>query len=450
MPRHKRSIARWIAVPALFVLAGCSTFDNLTGGWFGSSAAPPLPGERVSVLALDNELEPDPQVAGQSLALPPPVRNADWAQAGGVASHALGHLALADTFGQAWSVSIGEGSGGRQVLLNPPIVVEGRVYASDSAGHVTALDAATGQRVWEVRVASPYEDSQPLGGGIAYAGGLIFCSTGYGELMAIDPANGGRVWREETNGPLRAPPAVDAGRVYVITVENQLEAFAADTGESLWNHTGILETASLLGGAAPAIGSGVVVAPYSSGELFALRVESGRPVWSDSLTALRHTGALANLSDIRGMPVVDNDRVFAISHSDRLVSIDLRTGQRVWEQSVGGINTPWVAGDTVFVLTNANDLVAFTRDAGRVRWVASLPRWRDTERRRGNIVWAGPVLAGGRLIVVGSTGEGITVNATDGQILGHFPLRSATTVPPVVANGTLFVLTDDGYLTAYR
>ncbi len=40
--------------------------------------------------------------------------------------------------------------------------------------------------------------------------------------------------------------------------------------------TGILEDAALLGGASPAVGSGVVIAPYSSGELFALRIETGR------------------------------------------------------------------------------------------------------------------------------------------------------------------------------
>ncbi len=442
MPR----LSRLIAVALLPALAGCSAFD----GWFGSSAPPPLPGERVSVLALAETLEPDPQLAQLAVTLPQPVRNADWPQAGAGPAHSPGHLALGESFREVWSVSIGWGSGSDRVLINPPIMADGRVFAMDATGQVTAVDAATGREIWQVRVASPHEDSEPLGGGLAFADGLLFASTGFGEVLAVDPANGGQVWREEANGPLRAPPAVEGGRVFVVTVENQIEAFAAPTGEALWNHTGILETASLLGGAAPAVGGGVVIAPYSSGELFALRVESGRAVWSDSLTAIRRVGALASLADIRGMPVIDNDRVFAVSHSGRTVGIDLRTGQRVWEQAFGGINMPWVAGDFIFMLTNTNDVVALTRDGGRIRWVASLPRWRDPDRRRGNIVFAGPVLAGGRLILVGSEGEGVIVNATDGSMLGGFDLRGAAQIPPIVADGTLYVLTDNGYLTAYR
>jgi len=193
-----------------------------------------------------------------------------------------------------------------------------------------------------------------------------------------------------------------------------------------------------------------VIAPYSSGEVFALRIESGRPVWSDSLTAIRRVGALATLADIRGMPVVHEDRVFAVSHAGRTAAIDVTSGVRAWEQQFGSINMPWVAGDFVFVLTLQADVVALTRDDGRIRWVASLPRWRNPEETSGPIVWAGPVLAGNRLILVNSEGDGVILSPYTGEELGVFDLEGPSQIMPVVAGGTLFVLTDNGVLTAYR
>ena len=328
--------------------------------------------------------------------------------------------------------------------------MDGRVYATDAGGHLTALSASTGDRLWQVRVASPFEDTDPIGGGVAYADGLLYVTTGFGELLAIDPANGGEVWREETNAPIRASPTVADGRVYVLTVDNQLEAYAAADGQRLWSHTGILEPASLLGAAAPAVTRGAVIAPYSSGEVFALRPESGRPLWSDSLTAIGRVGALASLADIRGMPVVEGDRVFVISHSGRMVALDLRSGARAWEQDFGGINMPWVAGDFVFVLTNNAEVVAVTRDSGRIRWVFGLERWEDPENREDRIVWAGPVMANGQLILVNSIGQGVILSSRAAAILGEFELEEPTQIMPVIAGNTLFILSDDGTLTAYR
>jgi outer membrane protein assembly factor BamB len=437
-----------VAVAAVLPLAGCGGggwFD-----WFGGGQEAPLPGTRVSVLELAEALEPDPEIAGLDVVLPPETANADWRLPGRVPSHVGGHLALPGGLQRAWRTDVGLGSSSNRRLINPPIVVDGVVYVGDAAGHVTAVSAGSGEELWQVRAASPFEDSPPLGGGVAFGEGLLFVSTGYGELMALDPANGGLVWREEANAPLRAPPTVADGRVFVVTVDNQLEAYAAATGEPLWNHTGILEPAALLGGAAPAVGLGVVIAPYSSGEIFALRIESGRPVWSDSLTAIRRVGALATLADIRGMPVVDDDRVFAVSHAGRAAAIDVTSGVRAWEQQFGSINMPWVAGGFVYVLTLQADVVALTRDEGRIRWVATLPRWEDPEDTSGPIVWAGPVLAGNRLILVNSEGEGVVLSPYTGEELSAFDLEGPSQIMPVVAGGTLYVLTDNGILTAYR
>lgn len=431
---------------AMIGLSGCGV-----GSWFGGDEeVERLPGHRVSVLELAQTLEPDPQVADLDVAVPEPRAMQDWPVPGGRPDHAPQHLAMNPRFAELWTASIGDGAGDNTRLLNPPIVVGGRVFATDGTGHVTALSAANGDQIWRVSAADPEEDSEPLGGGVAYGDDLLYVSTGFGEVVALDPANGGLVWREEAGAPIRAAPAFADGRVYVVTVDNTLEAFSAADGTFLWRHTGILEPAALLGGAAPAVAPGVVVAAYSSGEILALRPESGRPAWFDSLTAIRRVGALAALADIRGLPVIDGDRVVAISHSGRMAAFDLRRGVRIWEQDIGGINTPWVAGQFLFVVTNQAEIVALTADTGRIRWVTPLPRWEDPEDREGAIVWSGPVLAGGLLLVLGSHEQGSLLSPFTGEVVGEFDLPERTHVPPVIANETLYILFDDGTLSAYR
>lgn len=424
-------------------LTGCS-------GWWGADDAPPLPGERISVLELDEAIEVDAAAAESPFTLPPAQPIADWPTVAGRPDHVAGNPSLGTGLSPAWRTSIGAGASRNRRIVNPPILAGGRLYAMDAIGRVSAIDASSGNRIWQVRVASPFEDSDPLGGGLAFAEGVLVATTGFGEVLALDPANGGAFWSVLTDSPIRAAPTVADGRVYAVSVDNTLYAFDLRTGEELWTHSGILEGAGLLGGAAPGVGSGVVVAAFSSGEVFALRDSNGRPAWSDSLTAARQLGPLAALADIRGAPVVDEQFVIATSHSGRMAAIDLRSGVRVWEQPVGGIETPAVAGNNVFTLTNNSEVVGLVRDRGLIRWVTPLPRFEDPEDRERPIVWAGPLLAGDRLWLASSTERLVALDPRSGEILSDTDINASVTLPPIAGNGALYLLTDRGDIIAYR
>ena len=160
--------------------------------------------------------------------------------------------------------------------------------------------------------------------------------------------------------------------------------------------------------------------------------------------------ALSTLADIRGRPVIDRGRVYAVSHAGRMVAIDLRTGDRVWEQEIGGTHGPWVAGDYIYVLSNDVDLICLTRQDGRVRWASELPHYENMKRRKYPVRWAGPVLAGDRLIVVASTGEAISLSPYTGQALGRTEFPDSIFLDPIVADDTLYVLTDEADLIALK
>jgi len=268
--------------------------------------------------------------------------------------------------------------------------------------------------------------------------------------LALDPADGKVIWRSSVGAPVRSAPTVSDGRVFVVTVENELAVLAADDGRRLWVHNGIPETASLLGSASPAVEGEVVVVAYSSGELYALTVETGRPLWSDNLASTRNVDAVSTLADIRGWPVIDRGRVFAASHSGRMAAIDLRSGERAWEQELGSTHSLWVAGDYVYILSNDNELICLTRNEGKVRWVRLLPSYENEKKRKDPMTWAGPVLGGDRLIVLSSDGGAVSISPYTGDPLGREDMSAGGYFAPVIADNSLYVLTDDAKLSAYR
>jgi outer membrane protein assembly factor BamB len=425
----------------LLMLAGCD--------WFADKKQP-LPGERISVLSLDRQLEPDPALASIPIALPPPVANSDWPEPGGYPNHAMQHLSLPDKLTEAWKTSIGEGASRYTRVLSQPVVAKGRIYAMDGGVQVSALDAATGNRLWQVDLKPEDERGNSMGGGVAFWDDHLYVSTGYAQVLALDPADGRVIWRKAVGAPVRSGPTVSDGRVFAVTVDNELVVLAADDGRRLWNQNAIPETASLLGSASPAVDGEVVVAAYSSGELYALTVENGRPLWSDNFSGNRGANAVASLADIRGRPVLDRDRVFAASHSGRIAAIDLRSGERAWEKDFGSMHSPWIAGDYVYILSNDNELVCLTRNEGKIRWVRKLPSYQNEKKKTDPMIWAGPVLGSDRLIVLSSAGDAVSISPYTGEPLGREAMSAGGYMEPVIADNSLYVLTDDANLAAYR
>jgi outer membrane protein assembly factor BamB len=427
------------------ILAGCS------GGWFGGSEEDaPLPGERIPIMTLDQTLEPDAKIANLEVRLPPPYVNTAWSQAGGTPSHALYHVALDEGPRVAWRAGIGTGSSSDGWILAQPLVVEDRVYTMDARARISAFGADRGKRLWEVDLEIDEEDEGYFGGGIAYDSGRLYVSTGFGMAFALNAEDGQTIWSQRLPGPSRAAPTVSGGRVFAITVDNQAVALAADDGRRIWNHSGIEETSLLLGAASAAVSGSTVVVPYSSGEIFSLLVENGRMLWSEALSAINPIDPIADLAHIRGMPVIDRGAVLAISHSGRMIAVDLRRGARAWDIDLGGVQMPWVAGEFIFVVTNEARVVCLTRRDGRIRWVRQLPRFEDPEDQLGLIHWFGPVLAGDRLILAGTNSVAVSISPYTGEILGELDLPGVPAVSPVVAGNTLYFLTESAALIALR
>lgn len=435
-----------LAVAAVSLLGGCNIFRG------DGRPKTPTVGERIPVLGTDSRIEVDPALADIPVTVPGPILNTEWAQSGGNAAKSLGHVALPDALNQAWSVSIGAGSSSRARLVAEPVVANGRVYTIDTTATVRAFDERTGAQVWATPVlgAQNVQRGALFGGGVAVEGGRLYATNGLGYAFALDANTGAILWQVRPGGPLRGAPTLGGDNVYVVSQDNQIFALNPANGETRWTSAGSFELANVFGTAAPAFAQSTVVAGYSSGELTAYRYENGQVVWQDALARTAVSTLVGTLSDIDADPVIDNGRVFAIGQGGRMVAVELITGQRVWELNAAGIATPWVAGDWVFVVTDQAQLLAVSRSTGRVRWMAQLPRFRDAEDRQGPIFWRGPVLAGGRLVLTGSNGQIAFVSPVDGRILSTLQTQGTFSLAPVVANNTLFVLDNEGRLTAWR
>ena len=411
-----------------------------------------LPGRRISVLKADEKGSVAAPEASGPITLPPAVMNASWSQPGGVPTNAPGHLAIGEALHTMWTADAGEGSSKRERLTAIPIVYEKRIFTMDAEGIVRAISAANGGVEWRFSSVpdqkSGFDYLHPFnsnnvaragfGGGIAADGGKIFVATGYGTVIALDAATGQPVWSKNLSIPIREAPTASDGRVFIVNSESELFCLKATDGSELWTQKGLPENAAVLTSASPAVAGNLVYVPYPSGEITAIDVKNGQPKWTDSLAKGQINSSATAIGEA-ARPVVDGTAVFAMSRGGQLIATSKDKGERLWTRDISGSQTPWVAGDTLFVVDTTGKLIALTRKDGKVRWVTPLP---------GNGRWSGPVLAGGKLWLASSEGIFVGVDAASGTVGMQTDLGSPVMITPVVAEGRLYVLTDKAKLIA--
>lgn len=434
-------------------LAGCEREVVLEGERFDLraplEASIPVEGQpapSAASLAPQNESRP--------IALPAAVANADWTHRGGSVRHAGAHGALSAAPVRMWSAAIGAGNSKRNRLTAAPVVANGRVFAMDARAQVTAL-STSGAVLWQSDLRAEFDKnaSELSGGGLAAQGGQVFVTTAFGEMVALDAATGALQWRQRFDAPVIGAPAVEGGTVYAVGRDGTAVAVDAANGKLRWTVSGTRTATGMVGTGSPAVGDGLVVFPFATGEVAGINPADGARVWGAAVAGQRLGRAYAaGMADLTGDPVVSGGVVYIGSAAGRTSAFDAKTGQRLWTANEGAMNPALVVGGSVFVVNDEAKLVRLDASTGAVIWAIEMPYYTAEKPKRFKAITAhyGPVLAGGRLAVVSSDGGIRLFNPTDGSMVGSAEIPGGAASPAALAAGMLFVVGTNGQLHAFR
>ena len=395
---------------------------------------------------------PVPANTTRAISLPAATANSSWLQSSGTPSTRVSHPALGAAPRLAWSAGIGNGDSRKQRITATPVVSGGRVFTIDSGATVTAT-SASGATLW-TRDLTPQNDGQgdATGGGLAVDGNTVYVSLGFGSVTALDVDSGGTRWTQDIDGTGSGAPTVFGDMVYFTSGDDTGWALNKSDGRVQWQTGSTASISNVLGAPAPAIGSQIAVLAFGSGEVQGLFRQGGLDRWSTSVVGKRPGRALANVSDVTSAPVISGDTVYVGNQSGRLAALSLGGGDRQWTAREGAIGPVWPAGDSVFVVTDLNELVRLDASTGTRIWGTPLPNFVKDKPKRQSEVFGnyGPILAGGRVIVASSDGTLRSFDPTNGALVAQVTIPGGATTAPVVAGGVLYVVSAKGQLHAFR
>lgn len=434
-----------LGIGLLAGLSGCAERELILEGERFGTRTPleeAIPGAEVEEIETDE---------ARPITLAAPTTLQSWPMRSATVRNVVPHLALSSDPVELWSANIGQGNSRRNRITADPVAADGRIFTLDSDAHVTAV-ASDGSVLWTADMTPGFERGGGVsGGGLAVVDGALYVTTGYGELIALDPATGAVSWRQRLAAGVTSPTITD-NSIYVVSRDNQAWSINPENGRIRWQLPAAPASAVLSGGSAPALTDRLVIFPFGSGELVATLRLSGVRVWGTTVAGARRGVAYNSLNDITGDPVVVGNRLYAGNQSGRVVALDAASGDRLWTAQDGAYSPVLPAGDSVFFVSDRNELIRLDADSGERIWGTELPLYVQQRERRRQSVFAhfGPILAGGRLVVASSDGEIRFFDPESGAQTGSLPIRGGAAAHPIVVNDTLYVVSANGQLHAYR
>ena len=432
----------------VLVLMGCAATLGLTAC---SPPEPILKGTRISVLP-EIKLEAinaEAQAEGAGL---PDIVNINAAPMAGLsAGHAGGNPRFEAPLNEVWRTNIG-GAGSALTELAQPVIGDGRIYTVAPNGIVAAFDVRDGGQIWSVRIEEIEDDPLPgIAGGLALSREGLVVHAGGRRVALLKPSDGSVIWGIETDIPFRGSPTIiGSDRVAVTDLDGNMIVMTLVSGERVWQHFGIASNTVIFGAPAPAFANDEIVLAGAGGEVSYFDAATGELLWTDSVASLLPRTPIQGLGDVRATPVHDGGLIFVVSQSGRFVAFSARNGLPVWERAIGGIEMPWVAGDSVFVLSLDGRLYALRRADGAVRWIAELDGAvsLDVAASETPPRYVGPIVAGGKVYVVSRDGAVQAFDADTGRAGEIFATGQDILTPPQIAGGRMFLVGRNGTLIA--
>ena len=443
----RRSAAVGVLVGAATLLSACNEPDVI------------LPGKREPITAAlagadaeESIIVIEAENAAPDIRLPSQVANADAAQNRGTRAFRTDHPKLSTSLRPVWSVGIGEGDSRKHRIVADPVVSGGRVFTLDALTLVTAV-STSGAVIWQRSVLPDGADeNDATGGGLSAAGNVLYVATSFGAVTALDAATGATIWTQDLETTGSGAPTISGDLVYVMAGDTTGWALNKSDGRVQWQITASESGSNVLGAPAPIMADDLTVFAFGSGEMQAVFRKGGLRRWDASVLGERKGRALAKIGDITGQPIEANGVIYAGNQSGRVVAVNAGSGERIWSVNEGAIDRVLPVGGSIFLISDRNELLRLdARDGSRI-WGTPLPNYVKDRPKKIAEVFAhhGPILAGGRIIVASSDDLIRSFDPKSGALLGTTEIVSGASTAPVVAGQTLYVVSRDGQLVAYR
>lgn len=409
--------------------------------------------DRDEVFPNDQKLIIDVDAANENFDLGTEINNFSFTHLGFNENRSGGHLSgPKNKLEKIWSKDIGKGTNKYSPLM-PNLVGEDKfIYAMDTLGLLTSFDLSNSKVVWQKQIGTRETSYTANPGGLSLFQNTLYAHLGGLNLVALNASTGEILWEKNFQMPIVSGPTSNKRGVFITLINGTLKFLKDTNGELIWERKVISKADDVMSTASISLSEEIAIVPEFGGLFSVLSLEDGSYLWEDNLALLSPKTAIEKMSSIKAEPSISDKTFFVIAQNGRLASYDLINNKMIWEQEISGSQIIWIAGSSIFVISDNAELICLRKADGAIRWITNLPGKIDENllRYKKFIPHFGPVIGSDKIYVAGSDKKLRIFNYKDGKLIEEKKFSSSISTPPIIINSILYILDDNAKLFAFK
>jgi outer membrane protein assembly factor BamB len=334
-----------------------------------------------------------------------------------------------------WSEGVGNGQGKGFYKLQP-VISGDTIYAASAEGEVKAIDRARGKTLWKVDLETS------LSGGVGIYENSLLLGTSEGFVLRLDATSGEQLWSSRLSGEVLAPPQGNGRIVIAQSYDGKLHGLDFDSGEKKWTYDSNVPVLTIRGTSTPILEGNRVFAGFANGRVMAFDAETGAVAWEVRVAISQGRSEIERIVDVDGTMALMGKELYAASYQGSVVSIDVASGRKLWQQDVSSFSGVSQGFGNVYVTDESGTLSAYQRNGQGLRWQQDALAYRELSR---------PVPVSSYVAVADFEGIVHLVSQVDGEFVGRVKADGKGARADMLSDGTvLYVFGNSGKLIAYE
>ncbi len=411
----------------VFCLNSCSSQKNTVEDTSNS----------IPILVYNSELLETLTLDKKNIKLDPPSEYLYWSQHLQNPKNNLGNISSTSKFKEKKKIISGKKG---MINIIQPIYFMNNLCIIANDGFLECYDTTTNDLLFKTDIKPDGVDNyEIIRGGIAYFDKRIISVDAYGQVVLVNSENGEKVWVNNIGYPILSPPLIYRNYIYFISSDNRIFCITLEDGSVEWSFQTISETRKNLYTASPVVFENIIIVPFSNGDIVAFIYDTGRPIWSESLSKVTVVSNF-DIKDISASPVIYNNNLIALSSSGKLVKLNVVNGERDWSIDFSGYRTPIVSGKQIYVINDEGKLICLDMNSGEIYWINDLGKYKKGRKVENLNLWLGPYLINDLLYSLSYFGELKIVSPISGEVLESRNINiDKILAPPIIVNDATYI-----------
>ena len=272
---------------------------------------------------------------------------------------------------------------------------------------------------------------------------ILIVTDSLANYYALDIINGNLIWVKKNSAPFNSQIKILNNKFFVVDFENILRCFSMKDGSEVWNYKTEKSFIKSQQKLSLIIKNDKLVFINTLGDLSSIDINTGNLVWQ---TPTQSSSIYENYFSLKNSDIIyENEMIYFSNNKNNFFGIDFNNGTIRWKQSINSNLRPTFVDGLILTITLEGYLVAIDSRNGNILRITSIFDKIKNYKKKG-IKPVGFVVVKDKIFLSLNNGRLLIIDTLTGKPMDIIKIDNKKISRPYFLDNDMFVIVDNAIL----